>query len=87
MKKVTLYTKMHCPYCVGAKSLLEEKGQEYEEIDIGKNPSERSNMMERAHGGHTVPQIFIEDKHVGGYDDLYALDQAGKLDAMLTNGS
>lgn len=83
MKKVTLYTKLLCPYCVGAKLLLKKKGQAYEEIDIGKNPSERAIMMERSSGGHTVPQIFIEDEHVGGCDELYALDRAGKLDAML----
>ena len=83
MKKVTLYTKMLCPYCIGAKSLLKKKGQAYEEIDIGKNPSERSNMMERSSGGYTVPQIFIGDEHVGGCDELYALERAGKLDAML----
>ena len=83
MKKVTLYTKMLCPYCVGAKMLLKKKGQAYEEIDIGKNPSERPNMMARSRGSHTVPQIFIEDEHVGGCDELYDLERAGKLDAML----
>lgn len=74
---------MLCPYCVAAKSLLTEKGQEYEEIDIGKNPNQRPTMIDRAYGSSTVPQIFIGDQHVGGCDDLYALDRAGKLDQML----
>ena len=83
MKKITIYTKMLCPYCSGAKSLLKEKDQVFEEIDIGKNPDQRPVMIDRAHGAQTVPQIFIGDEHVGGCDDLYALDRAGKLDALL----
>ncbi len=83
MKKITLYTKMLCPYCSGAKSLLKDKGQKYEEIDIGKNPDQRALMIKRASGASTVPQIFIGDDHVGGCDDLYALERSGKLDALL----
>ena len=83
MKKITIYTKMLCPYCLDAKSLLTKKGQQFDEIDIGRHPDERAIMIDRASGGHTVPQIFIEDKHVGGCDDLYDLERSGKLDAML----
>lgn len=83
MKKITIYTKMMCPFCWGAKSLLKNKGKSFEEIDIGRNPHQRSVMIDRSSGGHTVPQIFIDDQHVGGCDDLYALDRAGKLDALL----
>ncbi|MBL4801545.1 MAG: glutaredoxin 3 [Emcibacter sp.] len=83
MKKITIYTKMLCPYCTGAKSLLAEKGQKFDEIDIGKKPEERAVMIDRASGGYTVPQIFIGDHHVGGCDDLFALEKSGKLDALL----
>jgi len=83
MKKITVYTKMLCPYCTGAKNLLEEKGQIYEEIDVGQMPEQRAVMITRASGNTTVPQVFIEDYHVGGCDDLYALERAGKLDALL----
>jgi len=83
MKKITIYTKMLCPYCADAKVLLAEKGRKYDEIDIGRNPDQRAVMIDRAAGGYTVPQIFIDDYHVGGCDDLYALERAGKLDALL----
>ncbi len=83
MKKITIYTKMMCPFCWGAKSLLKDKGQTFEEIDIGRHPEQRAVMIDRASGGHTVPQIFIGDEYVGGCDDLYALERAGKLDALL----
>lgn len=83
MKKITIYTKKFCPYCVGAKSLLDDKGQKFDEIDIGKNPDQRPIMIDRAKGGNTVPQIFIDDKHVGGCDDLYDLERSGQLDALL----
>ncbi|MBL4613162.1 MAG: glutaredoxin 3 [Emcibacter sp.] len=83
MKKITIYTKMLCPYCIGAKSLLTDKGQEFDEIDIGRHPDERAVMIDRASGGSTVPQIFIGDQHVGGCDELYALERSGKLDALL----
>ncbi len=83
MKKITIYTKLLCPFCIGAKSLLKKKGQKFDEIDIGKKPDQRSVMIDRARGGHTVPQIFIEDQHVGGCDDLFDLERTGKLDALL----
>ncbi len=83
MKKITIYSTMTCPYCANAKMLLTDKGQSYEEIDVGRNPDQRAVMIKRASGGYTVPQIFIGDKHVGGFDDLYALENAGKLDALL----
>ncbi|PCI33195.1 MAG: glutaredoxin 3 [Alphaproteobacteria bacterium] len=83
MTKITIYTKLLCPYCVGAKSLLKEKGQKFDEIDIGKNPDQRPIMIDRSRGGLTVPQIFIGDKHVGGCDELFALERSGKLDALL----
>ncbi len=83
MKKITIYSKMLCPYCAGAKDLLVEKGQQFEEIDIGKTPDQRAIMISRASGRQTVPQIFIGDHHVGGCDDLYALERTGRLDSLL----
>ena len=83
MTKITIYTKLLCPYCVGAKSLLKKKGQKYDEIDIGRHPDQRPIMLGRANGSHTVPQIFIGDTHVGGCDEPYALERAGKLDSLL----
>lgn len=85
MTKITLYTKMFCPYCSGAKDLLQKKGQEFEEIDVGRQPDQRVIMMDRSLGAHTVPQIFINDEHVGGCDELYALEKSGKLDGLLKN--
>ena len=79
MADVTIYTTMMCPSCYRAKELLGRKGGAFTEIDVGK----RREMMARAHGRHTVPQIFIGDAHIGGCDDLWALDAAGKLDALL----
>lgn len=83
MAEVTIYTTMMCPYCFRAKALLADKGVAFKEIDVGMDPDLRDEMTERANGGYTVPQIFIGDTHVGGCDDLHALDGAGKLDAML----
>ena len=86
MAKITLYTTPICPYCVRAKALLKSKGREdYEEIDISRDPAVRDAMIQRAGGRKTVPQIFIGSTHVGGYDDLSALDKDGKLDALLKN--
>ena len=82
MADVTIYTTRFCPYCIAAKRLLTSKGVEFEEIDAG-NPNVRSQMTERAGGRYTVPQIFIGDTHVGGSDDLHALDRMGKLDGLL----
>jgi glutaredoxin 3 len=83
MAKVEIYTKMFCPYCTRAKSLLASKGASFEEYDISLGGPKRAEMLERANGGYTVPQIFIDDRHVGGSDELAALDRAGQLDAML----
>lgn len=83
MARVEIYSTMFCPYCARAKSLLDKKGVEYENIDILDDTSKRDEMVERAGGRQTVPQIFIDGKHVGGSDDLYALERAGKLDALL----
>lgn len=83
MQKVELYTKGHCPYCQRAKSLLLSKGVEYTDFEIDKQPDLRPTMIERANGSTTVPQIFIGDTHVGGCDDLFALESAGTLEALL----
>ena len=82
MKTVEIYTTQTCPYCTAAKSLLKKKGVTYKEIDVGGDPALRQAMTERA-GRRSVPQIFIGGTHVGGCDDLHALDHAGKLDPML----
>ena len=79
---ITIYTTPACPYCHAAKALLREKGVAFEEIDV-QDASRRQQMMQRANGRRTVPQIFIGATHVGGCDDLHALDRAGKLDPML----
>lgn len=83
MAKIVIYTKMFCPYCARAKSLLKSKGAEFEEHDITMGGEGRQEMLARSNGKTTVPQIFIDDVHVGGSDDLAALDRAGKLDPML----
>src|SRR5690242_8973 len=82
MPKVQIYSTDWCPYCSAAKSLLEDKGVPYEEIDVTE-PTLRMAMVERAHGRRTVPQIFIGDLHVGGYDDLSRLERRGELDPLL----
>lgn len=83
MKRVEVYTKGYCPYCHAAKALLKRKGVTFEETDIDRQPEKRAEMIQRAKGGRTVPQIFIGGVHVGGSDDLHALDRAGRLDPML----
>ena len=84
MQPITLYTTPVCPYCVRAKDLLKRKGRtDYNEIDITKDASFMKDMLQKSGGRKTVPQIFIGEVHVGGCDDLYALESAGKLDAML----
>ncbi len=80
---VTIYTTALCPYCHAAKQLLNRKGVAYHEIDVSFDPAGRRAMPERAGGRQTVPQVFIGAAHVGGCDDLYALDRAGKLDPLL----
>lgn len=82
MAEVTIYTTKVCPYCVRAKALLERKGIEYKEISA-EDEAVRETMIQKSGGRRTVPQIFINNHHVGGCDDLYALDKAGKLDGML----
>ncbi len=83
MSKVRIYTTPICPYCMRAKALLAKKGVSFEEIDVYMDGDARKDMQEKASGGYTVPQIFIGDRHIGGCDDLYALDQAGELDPLL----
>jgi glutaredoxin 3 len=83
MAKIDIYTTPYCPYCADAKELLTRKGVAFHEIDGGGNREVRKEMMARANGRSTFPQIFIGSTHVGGCDDLYALDEAGKLDPLL----
>jgi glutaredoxin 3 len=83
MAEVDIYTTMWCPYCARAKALLERKGVAYDEISLDEEPGRRAEMVQRSQGGRTVPQIFIDGEHVGGSDDLHALDRAGKLNARL----
>ena len=79
---VVMYTKPFCPYCHAAKALLQDKGVGFREIDISRDEDERDTMVRRS-GRQTVPQIFVGAEHVGGYDDLEALDQQGRLDTLL----
>ena len=83
MMPIEIYTTRTCGYCAAAKSLLKRKGVAFTEIDVTGDSERRSLMIERAHGRMTVPQIFIGEAHVGGCDDLYALDRAGELDPLL----
>lgn len=83
MLKITIYTTRFCPYCHSAKRLLAKKGAAFEEIDVSGDWEARERLVEKAGGRTTVPQIWIGDLHVGGSDDLHALDYAGKLDVLL----
>jgi glutaredoxin 3 len=83
MAKVEIYTRFMCPYCTRAARLLSSKGVDYQEHDITLGGPQRIEMIQRANGRTTVPQIFIDDRHIGGSDDLAALDAAGKLDPLL----
>lgn len=83
MKPVEIYATPTCSYCQAAKRLLAHKGVSYSEVDVAREPERRIEMVQRANGRRTVPQIFIGGVHVGGYDDLHALEAAGKLDPML----
>lgn len=83
MKPVEIYTSPMCGFCHAAKKLLTQKGVTFSEVDIWAQPDRKPEMINRANGGRTVPQIFIGDLHVGGCDDLYALERAGKLDPLL----
>ena len=83
MSSVEIYTSPLCGFCHAAKRLLTQKGVSFVEIDVGRAPEKRQEMMSRAHGRHTVPQIFVDGTHIGGCDDLYALERAGRLDPLL----
>jgi len=83
MAKVEVYTKAFCPYCARAMNLLAGKGVEIEEFDLTMGGPKRAEMLERSNGRTTVPQIFIDGRHIGGSDDLAALDRDGKLDPLL----
>ncbi|HKN09882.1 MAG TPA: glutaredoxin 3 [Pseudomonadota bacterium] len=83
MRRIEIYTTRYCPYCIAAKRLLSQKGVEFTEIDVSADAKRRGRMVARANGRMTVPQIFIGSIHVGGCEDLYALDRSGKLDALL----
>ncbi len=83
MATVVLYTTLFCPYCARARRLLEAKGVPYTEIDVGMDASKRREMTDRAGGRHTVPQIFVGGRHLGGSDELVALENAGELDKWL----
>ena len=85
MKPVEIYTTPICGFCHAAKRLLTQKGVAFSEIDVMKAPERRVEMTQRSNGGRTVPQIFVGETHVGGCDDLYALERAGKLDALLAS--
>jgi glutaredoxin 3 len=84
MRSVEIYTTPTCPYCAMAKRLLQKKGVAFAEIDVSRDPALRQAMTQRAHGRRTVPQIFVGETHVGGCDDLYELEDAGKLDPLLS---
>lgn len=79
---IVLYSTAWCPYCLRARALLERKGLPFREIKVDKDPAEREAMLARSGGRRTVPQIFVGDHHVGGFDELYALDKAGRLDEL-----
>jgi len=83
MAKVTIYTRPMCGYCSRAISLLKQKGIEFDQIDAGFDAEKRAEMVQRAQGARTFPQIFVGDEHIGGCDDMMALERAGKLDALL----
>ena len=83
MRKIEIYTSPTCGYCHAAKRLLDRKGAEFDEFDVSRSPEKRQEMLNRANGRSTVPQVFVDDIHVGGFDDLRALESAGKLDPLL----
>ena len=85
MKAVEIYTSPLCGFCRAATRLLKEKGVDFSEVNVLAQPGRKAEMIQRANGGRTVPQIFIGETHVGGCDDLYALESAGKLDALLAS--
>ncbi|MCG8491636.1 MAG: glutaredoxin 3 [Sneathiellales bacterium] len=83
MKNIEIYTTMFCPFCARAKSLLKSKGVQFEEIDVTMDAPRRQEMMKRADGAHTVPQIFVDGEHIGDCDFIHHLDAAGNLDQIL----
>lgn len=83
MSKIEIYTTPICPYCHAAKDLLAQKGLVFDEINVMQQPSARDIMIKRSNGVNTVPQIFVDGTHIGGCDDLYALEEEGALDALL----
>jgi glutaredoxin 3 len=83
MAKVTVYTRAFCPYCVRALRLLDAKGADFVEIDAGMDASKKQEMVQRSGGARTFPQIFVGDTHIGGCDEMMALERAGKLDPLL----
>lgn len=85
MSNIKIYTTPICPYCVRAKALLKKKGAAFDEIDVFMDADARAEMEDKSNGRRTVPQIFIGDKHVGGCDDLYALESQGELDPLLAS--
>lgn len=85
MADVTIYTRPMCGFCVRAVSLLKKKGVAFNEIDAGFDQARRAEMVQRANGANTFPQIFVDDMHIGGCDDMMALERAGKLDALLAS--
>jgi glutaredoxin 3 len=87
MREVTIYTRAWCPYCQDAKALLRRKGVDFTEVEIDKEPARRIEMLERSGGRRTVPQVFVGDTHVGGCDELYALDEEGGLDPLLADAA
>ena len=87
MREVTIYTRAWCPYCQDAKALLRRKGVDFVEVEIDKEPARRAEMLERSGGRRSVPQVFVGTTHVGGCDDLYALDQEGGLDPLLAGAA
>jgi len=84
--KIEIYSGDHCPYCVRAKSLLKQRDLAFTEYNVQQDQGKRAEMMQRSNGGRSIPQIFINDKHVGGCDDLYAIDKKGELESWLTGG-
>ena len=86
MANVTIYTRGFCPFCTRAVGLLKKKNVDFEEIDAGMDPEKKAEMIQRSNGGRTFPQIFIGDTHIGGCDEMMALERSGKLDTLLAAG-
>lgn len=87
MARIEMYTTAFCPYCVMAKQFLQRKGLGFEEVRVDTDPARREEMLQRSDGRRTVPQIFIEGQHVGGFDDLVAADRSGRLQELLGGGA